>query len=135
MIEFGNINPYKSEPDYFYRVFEIVTTFKADHGQHDPYSHTQDFKGRDLGKSKRQAEKYYNERLLGFENGSYFLPFESPENFELGKHAAHSLVLSLVEHYAADDEIEHILIGENEEAILESKQVEFEVLKSKGIIL
>ena len=35
-------------PEYFYRVYEFVTTFGADEGKHEPFSHEEDFKGDDL---------------------------------------------------------------------------------------
>ena len=134
MIEFGNISPYKIEPDYFYRVFENLTTFKADKGKNEPFTHTENFKGRDLLECKRKAEKYFYERSNGFQNNSYFLPFASPNNFEIGKNSVFTLILSFVEHYDEDYEIEHPLIGGEEEDFLEeNRMLEAAVLQSKGI--
>ena len=134
MIEFVNRNLEKTEPDYFYRVSEYVTTFGKDEGKNEPYMHEQDFKGNDLLKCKTAAEKYYWERLAGLEQGKYFLPFAAPQDFEFGKNAAFSITLSLIEFYTDDDYYTHQLIGEDDETTAESREIETEVLKAKGLL-
>lgn len=132
MTEFINRNLEKTEPDYFYRVSEFVTTFGKDEGKNEPFSHEQDFKGNDLLKCKTDAEKYYWERLEGLENGKYFLPFAAPKDFVFGETSAFSITLSLIEYYNDDNFIEHPLIGEDEETTAESKEIETAILKDKG---
>lgn len=134
MIEFVNRNLEKTKPDYFYLVEEFVTTFKMDEGKNDPFSHDQKFDGKNLLKCKTDAEKYYRQRLKGLEGGSYFLDFASPQDFKLGKNAAFSIVLSLVEYYHEDNFIMHPLLGEDEESIAESIEIEEAVLKEKGLL-
>ncbi|MFN8268563.1 MAG: hypothetical protein U0T31_11205 [Chitinophagales bacterium] len=131
MIEFVNRNLEKTEPDYFYRVSEFVTTFGMDEGKNEPFSHFEDFKGNDLHDCKAKAEKHYWERLEGLEQGKYFLPFEAPETFEFGKNAAFSITLSLVEYYTDDEYFEHPLIGEDDQTTAESKEIEAAVLNKK----
>lgn len=134
MIEFVNRNLEKTEPDYFYLVWEYVTTFQMDEGKNKPYSHKQKFEGKDLLKCKTEAEKYYRERLDDLENGKYFLELETPQIFEFGKNSAFSITLSLIEFYDDDDFIEHPLIGEDDETTAESIEIERAVLKSKGLL-
>ncbi|MGM1056492.1 MAG: hypothetical protein ACQEWG_11455 [Bacteroidota bacterium] len=130
MIEFKNKNLERTEPKYFYRVSESVTTFKMDEGKNESFSHHEDFKGNDLPQCKVKAEKYYWERYEGLNHNSYFLPFHSPENFVFGKHAACSLILSFVEFYTDDNFFEHELLGEDEETMAESREIEAEILKT-----
>jgi len=134
MIEFVNRNLEKTRPDYFYRVSEHVTTFGKDEGKNEGLSHEQDFKGKDLLKCKAEAEKYYWERLEGLEQGSYFSPFAAPQDFEFGKNAAFSITLSLIEFYTDDNYIMHQLIGEDWKTTAESREIEAEVLKAKGLL-
>lgn len=133
-IEFVNRNLEKTEPDYFYRVSELVTTFKADPGKNEAFDHTEEFKGNDLLKCKTEAEKYYWERFEGLEDGRYFLPFAAPKDFEIGKNSAFSITLSLVEYYNEDYQYEHILIGEDEKTVSEGNEIEMLVLKEKGYL-
>lgn len=128
MVEFINRNLEKTEPEYFYKVREHVTTFEKDEGKNKPFSTEKDFKGSDLKKCKTEAEQYYFERLEGLENGKYFLPYAAPENFEFGKNAAFSITLALVEYYSSNDYYEHILIGEDEETTAESEEIEAAIL-------
>jgi hypothetical protein len=134
MIEFVNRNLEKTEPDYFYLVREHVTTFKMDIGENDSFTHEQKFEGKNLLKSKTEAERYYWNRLNGLVEGKYFLEFASPQNFVFGENAALSVVLSLVEYYTEDEFFEHPLIGESDETIAESVEIETAVLKSQGYI-
>jgi hypothetical protein len=134
MIEFLNRNLRRSEPDYFYRVFELVTTFEADPGNNKLYDDTKNFKGRDLLKCKSDAEVYYKERLNGFKDTSFFLPFATAKEFELGKNAAYSIFLRFVEHYSDDEEIEYTILGDDESEMSESRAVESAVLRGKGYI-
>ena len=131
MIEFVNRNLEKTEPDYFYRVSEFVTTFGMDEGKNAPFSHFEDFKGNGLHECKAKAGKYYWERLEGLEQGKYFLPFEAPENFEFGKKAAFSITLSLVEYYNDNEYFEHPLIGEDDDTTAESREIEATILSKK----
>ena len=129
MIELVNRNLEKTEPDYFYRVTEFVTTFGMDEGKNEPFSHLEDFKGNDLHECKARAEKYYLERLEGLEQGKYFLPFEAPKNFKFGKNAAFSITLSLVEYYHDSNYFEHPLIGEDDNTTAESREIETGIIE------
>jgi hypothetical protein len=131
MIELVNRNLEKTEPEYFYRVSEFVTTYGMDEGKNEPFSHFEDFKGNDLHECKAKAEKYYRERLEGLEQGKYFLPFAAPKNFVFGKNAAFSITLALVEYYTDNNFFEHPLIGEDDETTAESREIEAAVLSKK----
>lgn len=122
------------EPEYFYRVYEFVTTFGADEGKHESFSHVEDFKGYDLLACRNSAYEYYQQRLNGLNNGSYHLPFASPQEFQLGKHAAASIILSFVEIDSDGEEIEWSLAGDEENAIHESRELELAVLLEKGFL-
>lgn len=132
MSEFVNLNLFRTQPVYFYKVSEFVTTFEADKGKNDPFTHEEIFKDNDLVKCRAKAETYYWKRLNGLEQGKYFLPFAAPTDFVPGENAAFSISLSLVEYYSEDEQIEHCLLGEDEETILESSEIEAMVLKEKG---
>ena len=134
MVEFVNRNLEKTEPDYFYSEQEFVTTFQMDEGKNEPFSHEERFEGKDLLKCKIEATNYYYERLVGMNQNPYFLPYASPENFELGKNASFSITLYLVEYYSDDEYFEYPLLGEDEETMAESIEIETEVLKSKGYL-
>lgn len=134
MIELINRNLERTEPEYFYRVSEFVTTFGMDEGKNEPFSHFEDFNGNNLLECKVKAEKHYWERLEGLEQGKYYLPFAAPQNFEFGKNAAFSITLSLVEYYTDDEYFEYPLIGEDDETTAESIEIEADVLKSKGYL-
>jgi len=129
-----NLSPVIKEPLYFYRVSEFVSTFGMDEGKNEPLDHEEDFKVNDLLECKAKALKYYCERYAGLENTKYFLEFESPKNFEFGKHAVYSLILSLVEYYDEDNYILYPLLGVDEEEITESKETETMVLKDLGYL-
>ena len=133
MTDFLDFSQFKHgrEPEYFYRVWELVTTFGKDEGKNEPFSHTEEFKGDDLLKCKEQAEKYYLERLEGLEQGKYFLPFASPQNFQFGKNAAFSITVALVEFYSEDDQYEHITFGDEESVMAESREIEAEVIANQ----
>jgi len=134
MIEFVNRNLVKTSPDYFYLVEEYVTTFEMDKGKNEPFWHDQKFEGKNLLKCRIDAEKYYWQRLIGLEQGRYFLEFAAPKDFKLGENAAYSLVLSLVEYYNEDNFMVHSLLGEDERTITESIEIEQAVLKEKGLL-
>lgn len=122
------------KPEYFYRVSEFVTTFGADPGEHQPFSHHEDFKGVDLMVCRNTAYEYYQQRYKGLDNSRYHLPFASPQEFQLGKHAAVSIILSLVEVNSDGEEIEWPLAGEEEKEMHESRELELAVLMEKGYI-
>ena len=136
MVELINLNLRKSKPDYFYVVREFVTTFQADPGKNEAYSHEEEFRDSDLRKCKEKAEAYYLKRLIGLEfvNTRYFLEFAAPENFVLGKNAAFSITLSLVEYYSEDDYVDHVLYGESDEETAQSREVELEVFRDLGLL-
>ena len=122
------------EPEYFYRVYEFVTTFGADEGKHEPFSHEEHFQGYDLLACRNAAYEYYQQRSNGLDNSSYHLPFASPQEFQFGKHAAVSIILSFVEIDSDGEEIEWPLAGDEEKAMNESRQLEVAVLLEKGFL-
>ena len=134
MIEFINRSLEKTQPDYFYLVQQLVTTFGMDEGKNESFIHEEKFEGKDLLKCKTEAEKYYWEKLDGLERGKYFLPFAAPQNFVFGENAAFSITLSLVEYYSYDNQFEHVLIGEDDETTSESREIEMDILKEKGLL-
>lgn len=131
MSDYLSLELVKKIPYYFYQVSEFVTTFGKDTGKNKPFSHSEDFEGKDLKKCKDEAIQYYIERKEGLENSQYFLPFAAAAaaDFEFSKHAAYSITLSLIEYYNNYDWMEHPLIGEDAETIAESEETESMVLK------
>jgi hypothetical protein len=129
MNEFVNKNLGETEPEFFYRVSEFMTTFGMDEGRNEPFSHDEDFKGNDLHECKKKAEQYYWDRLKELEHSSYFLPFESPDKFVLGQHAAFKITVALVECYGEGGNVEHVTFGEDDETIEESREIEEAVLR------
>lgn len=117
----------RKEPSYFYRVYEFVTTFE----QERSYSNVTDFRIGSLIECKVESERFYLERMRGFESGQakFFLPFELPANFKDGENAAYSLVLSIVEYYNDEEYYEYALLGEDAQTCAESKEIEIEILK------
>lgn len=113
---------------FYYKVSEFLTTFESDKNKNKPFTHEEIFKGDDLRECKVEAEKYYWERLNGMNSSKFFLPFESPENFDLGKNASFSITLSLIEEYGESNYIEYPLLGEDEDEMKESREVEEAVL-------
>jgi hypothetical protein len=120
------------EPQYFYKVFEFVTSFEKDKGKTKPFSHSENFKGRNIKQCRELATKYYFERLNGLNNGKFFLPFETPKKFVLGKNSVFSIILFLVEYYNEDNYLEHPILGEDEETTLEGKEIENTLFNSKN---
>lgn len=133
-----NLHP-NNKVEYFYRVSEIVTTFKADKLKNEPFSTYQDFKDEDLIKCRNKAIEYYNHRLSNLENNcTYFLPFANPENFKLGENAAFSINVSLTVCEYLDGEsidIEYTILGESEEICLEGIEMEELIFKELGITI
>lgn len=131
MTEFINKNLGHRKCSFFYRVREHVTTFGKDENNSKPFSHTEDFRGDSLHKSKEEAERYYQKREEGIESSSYHLPFESKENFVFGEHSAISITLSLVEYYTEEDYIEHPLKGEDLEECEYGLEIEAQLLNEE----
>ena len=126
-IDFDSLKEQWKVVDRFYRVHEFVTTFKKDPGKNDSFHHDEDFKNKNLLKSREAATQYYHKRLEGFEDGSYFLPFTGPDDFIDGENAAFTISLSLVELLANGEEQEYILLPDNheeEETMNESRDYE-----------
>ena len=123
---------------YYYRVEEFVTTFEADPGKNESFSHTEEFKGPDFRECRRKAYAWYNERLKGLDNkGSYHnLPFAAFKDFTTGKNAAYSVTLALVEcgrssafGVTEDYEEEYFLAGwGEEEEQAEARELEIRLL-------
>ena len=82
---------------YYYRVDIFCTTFQKDADKTKPFSHSEIFQGADLLECRNNAFQYYDEKIRGIANAQYVFPFESPQNFEFGKHSAISIELYLVE--------------------------------------
>jgi hypothetical protein len=134
MAEFINRNLENREPEYFYAVVELVTTFGLDKGKNEPFSHRTEFKGNDLLKCKSDAEKFYFERLEGFENGQYFLPYAAPKDFVFSENAASSILLVFETYYGDGHHLNYsgILLGEDEEVCKEERENEQMILAGLG---
>lgn len=122
------------KPEYFYRVSLFMTTFGADPGKNQPFSHQEDFKGDDLIACRSAAYEFYQQHYNGLDNNRYHLPFASPAEFQLGQHSAVSIILFLVEVNSDGAEIEWALEGENEGEMDECRELELAVLQEKGYI-
>ncbi len=120
-----NLHPNK-EPEYFYLVSEFVTTFGKDAGKQEPFSNDEIFKAKDLKTARIKANSYFDERMEKVDKGevSYFLPFDSPDEFEFGKNASYSITIYLVEHYSDNEEYLHPVRGEDEESMAEGLETE-----------
>ena len=94
-----------------------------------------DFRTGSLKQCKAESEKFYYERMKGFESGDakFFYPFESPSNFKQGKNSAYSLVLSIVEYYFDNEYYEYPLLGEDEQTCADSREIEASVLKGEKL--
>jgi hypothetical protein len=118
---------------YYYAVEQFMTTFD----NKPPYSHREEFRAEDLLSCRRDAFKYYNSQdLAAHTKGTFYdKQFKTPsEGFEMGSHAAHSLTLILIECPPLDsEEIEHIILGEDDETISDGQRTEFAVFKGMGI--
>lgn len=115
------------EPTYFYRVYESVNTFEEGRS----YSNVTDFRTGSLKQCKAEAERFYFERMKGYESGKakFFYPFASPSNFKHGENSAYSLVLSIVEYYFDNEYYEYALLGDDEDICAESREIEAYALK------
>lgn len=129
-MEIVNRNLENQEPKYFYKVFEYVTSFEKDKGKNKPFSHFENFKGKNLKECRKIATKHYFDRLKGLNNGKFFLPFETPKKFVLGKNSAFSIILFLVEYYNEDNYFEHPILGEDSETIAVGKEIEIALFGS-----
>ena len=88
-----------------YRGYVSVTTFGMDPNQTEPYSVTVEFEHPNLDDARNAGIEWFKETVKGLDAiGRYFLPFAGPNEFVLGKNAAYSVSLSLVEIY---DEVEY----------------------------
>jgi len=113
---------------YYYRVSEFVTTFGADPGENEPFSHTEEFKGPDFRECRRKAYAWHNERLKGLENkGGYFLPFAAFEDFKEGENAAYSVTLEIIENTDGEED-EYFLAGGEDEEHAEARELELKIL-------
>lgn len=115
---------------YYYLVSEFVTTFSADPAQSKPFSHDTIFNKEDLLKSREEAFSYYHTQLLASQQGKYALPFESPQDFELGKHAAFSISIYFVEYFNENHCNDYDL--QNMDEKVESLATEALILKRLG---
>ena len=119
-----------NNPEYFYRVTQFATTFSADEGKNEPFSHEQEFKGPNLLHCRNNAADFHNDRMEAFLNSKYFLPYASPENFELGKHAAFSIDLYLVVRDGKEEE-DYCLTDRSQDSE-ENLKMEAVILRGKG---
>lgn len=135
-----NIEFDKADPEYYYQVSIFITTFRMDKNKTEPFSHSEIFKDSNLLAAKKEATKFYEAVLQGrIEKGGFefmkdqekiFLSYESRENFIFGENAAFSVTLSLIEKYPypVNEIYEHPIMGEDEETINESIEIETEIL-------
>jgi hypothetical protein len=118
-----------TQPEYFktrhiYRGYVCVTTFGKDPNQSEPFSYTIDFDNAELIEARREGIKWFEETIQGIQReGKYFLPYASPEEFELGKHAAYSVILSLVE-ICGKEEYEYDLLGTDIQTMHDTLEIE-----------
>jgi hypothetical protein len=107
-----------------YRGNVFVTTFGLDPNKNEPFNHTVDFESPNLFDSREAGIKWYCETIKGLNReGKYFLPFASPSEYIEGKHAAYSVNLSLVET-SDGDEYEYVLLGEDQDTMLDTLEIE-----------
>jgi hypothetical protein len=119
----------KLYPEYFktrhiYRGYVFVTTFGKDPKQSEPFSYTIDFDNPSLCEAKKEGIKWYQETMTGIEReGKYFLPYATPDEFVLGKHAAFTVTLSLVE-ICGNQEDEYTLLGTDLQTMQNTIEIE-----------
>ena len=109
---------------YKYRGRVSVSTFGADPGKNEPFVHTVDFEESDPLVARGKALTWYKFTIEGLEReGKYFLPFASPEDFVLGKHAMYCVVVSFVICNGSDED-EYDLLGTDEQTMQDTLEIE-----------
>lgn len=137
MIEFvnRNLSP-RIEPEYFYRVAILLTTFEKDINKTEPFFHFEDFKGTDLLALREQAILYSQNTINNIENeGKFFLPLANYEDFEFGKNAAYSVFTYFVVSEEGEEEDEYCILGDSDDEINDGLEIEEMVYKEKGILI
>jgi hypothetical protein len=109
---------------FHYEVEIFISTF----GAYESYSHTEEFADENLKKAKFQALKRAQElELILKQQGMFFLPFASPDEFILGKNACYSISVSLIQEFDDEDIEIHTIEGEDlcttEEALLFESEI------------
>ncbi len=109
-----------------------MTTF-----DNQSFDHTERFEPKsqslqDLKTARAYAVKYYNERLSGVGSGSatFYKPFAAPQDFVMGKHAAYSINLNLVEYYSEDNQNPLTVMGEDPQTTAEAVVLEQEIFNA-----
>ncbi len=132
-LDFTNIYP--NPTTYSYSGWVFVTTYGEDPGNHEPFSHTEYFDCPNLLEARKAAINWYYDTLNGLiKEGSYFLPFTGPKDFEFGKNAAFSIGVFMV-HSWGDQIDEFCLLGYDEDAIEETIEMEKIIFKQLGLVL
>ena len=107
-----------------YRGYVSVTTYGMDPNKTEPYSVTVEFEHPNLFDARREGIEWFKETVNGLDAiGQYFLPFAGPNEFVLGKNAAYSVCLSLVEIYDGD-EYEYELLGTDMDTMNDTLELE-----------
>jgi hypothetical protein len=99
-----------------------------DENNTEPFTYDVIFNDKDLSISRQTGVDWFKQTIEGIErNGKYFLPYESPDKFVLGKHSCYSVVLSLVETNGIY-ESEYDLLGTDKETMMETMELEEQIL-------
>lgn len=109
---------------YIYRITVTATTFEADPAKTENISSVEEFDGPDLYAARSRALHRYREigKNLDKESG-FILPYANSDEFELGKHAAVLVLVTLVE-ISGPEEYEYTLIGGDEMELEEALEME-----------
>lgn len=123
--------------DIFYRVSESIVGINKNSEKIKSFHWDEDFKSKNRTQSRREAIKYYGDRLMRFRQEGitkdfFDLKYSSPEDFIAGKNYAYSLNLSVVAVYGADDYHEYYLIGSDEDEMAEGKSFELNFYQNSG---
>jgi hypothetical protein len=119
---------------YFYRVIQDVAAFKNNEVVNS-YHHEEDFKDKDLRKSRQEAIEYLTGRYRTLPEGFVF-PYLTPEEHaaDPGKEfSAYSHSILFVEFYSHEIFEEWPVTGEDEEDVLEALEHEKEVWINNGL--
>ena len=133
-MELLNRNLYPQATSFSYSCWLHVTTFGADPGKHDSFSHTEYFNDDNLLEARAKAIQCYYDTLKGLKNeGKYFLPFASPTDFIMGQHAAYSLAVFMIHTYGDDIE-EYALLGWDNDENEDTLEMEHMIFEQLGFI-
>lgn len=110
---------------FYYLVEVYISTFNV----YESYVHSEEIRCEDLMEAREKAYKRREELILKLEEqGMFFLPFASQENFVQGENACYSVDLFLIQDIDGEEEI-HTIIGHGDCSTTEALQFEKQIFE------